>query len=362
MPVRGTFSRRCLGSQALAVCIGVAAPGLPPVTARAGHARHPAVPLAPATANHRGPGGHGRLADHDGRPASGATARGPARAGAPRRRRGQPPPRRTLPHRAPSHATAPRRIVPDAILHQRRPKWITRIVDSSLFAHSFFSPRTSLPRYIAEKGGNIPAGSSREDASFGASCARRLEKKGSDRWVERTKRFSASTAVLPKIPHSNSCKRVRNRPLRPCRGRFGTLLQQLECGIFGRTALSARNITDQVDRSGSSSHQVVAVCERAHFLAAASAHRAALAIVSQPTGKTTVPPSAPSRSNLRSRSVLPTCPASSLAKQWLKMKRAYEKPRPILSRMSLPPPPPLSPSPPPLPPSPPPPPTLPALS
>jgi len=46
---------------------------------------------------------------------------------------------------------------------------------------------------IAGKGVNISAGSSREDASFGASCARRLEKKeGSDRWVERTKRFSAS--------------------------------------------------------------------------------------------------------------------------------------------------------------------------
>jgi len=29
------------------------------------------------------------------------------------------------------------------------------------------------------------------------------------------------TAVLPKTPHSNSCKRVPNRPLRPRRGRFG---------------------------------------------------------------------------------------------------------------------------------------------
>jgi len=69
-------------------------------------------------------------------------------------------------------------IVPDVILDQRRPKWITRIVDSSLFAHCFFSPRTPLPRYIAEQGIHIPAGSSREDASVGASCARRLEKKG----------------------------------------------------------------------------------------------------------------------------------------------------------------------------------------
>jgi len=45
------------------------------------------------------------------------------------------------------------------------------------------------------------------------------------------------TAVLPKIPHSNSCKRVPHRPLRPRRGRLGTLLQQYECGIFGRTAV-----------------------------------------------------------------------------------------------------------------------------
>ena len=29
-------------------------------------------------------------------------------------------------------------------------------------------------------------------------------------------------------------------PLRPRRGRFGTLLQQLECGIFGRTAVGTR--------------------------------------------------------------------------------------------------------------------------
>jgi len=45
------------------------------------------------------------------------------------------------------------------------------------------------------------------------------------------------TVVLPKIPHCNSSKRVPNRPLRGRRGRFGTLLQQLECGIFGRTAV-----------------------------------------------------------------------------------------------------------------------------
>jgi len=45
------------------------------------------------------------------------------------------------------------------------------------------------------------------------------------------------TAVLPKIPHSNCGKRVPNRSLRGRRGRFGTLLQLLECGIFGRTAV-----------------------------------------------------------------------------------------------------------------------------
>jgi len=46
------------------------------------------------------------------------------------------------------------------------------------------------------------------------------------------------TAVLPKIPHCNSSKNVPNRPLRGRRGRFGTLLQQLECGIFERTAVA----------------------------------------------------------------------------------------------------------------------------
>jgi len=50
----------------------------------------------------------------------------------------------------------------------------------------------------------------------------------------------ASTAVLPKIPHSNSSKSVPNRPLRGRRGRFGTLLQQLECVIFERTAVRPR--------------------------------------------------------------------------------------------------------------------------
>jgi len=53
-----------------------------------------------------------------------------------------------------------------------------------------------------------------------------------------------TTAVLPKIPHPNSCKRVPNRPLRGRRGRFGTLLQLLECGIFGRTAVTVRRLAD----------------------------------------------------------------------------------------------------------------------
>jgi len=47
----------------------------------------------------------------------------------------------------------------------------------------------------------------------------------------------ASTAVLSKIPHCDSSKSAPNRPLWGRRGRFGTLLQQLECGIFGRTAV-----------------------------------------------------------------------------------------------------------------------------
>ena len=47
------------------------------------------------------------------------------------------------------------------------------------------------------------------------------------------------TAVRLKIPHSNCCKIVPNRPLRGRRGRFGTLSQLLECGIFGRTAVEA---------------------------------------------------------------------------------------------------------------------------
>jgi len=44
--------------------------------------------------------------------------------------------------------------------------------------------------------------------------------------------FLLRTAVLLRIPHLNCCKIVPNRPLRGRRGRFGTLLQLLECGIF----------------------------------------------------------------------------------------------------------------------------------
>jgi len=40
-----------------------------------------------------------------------------------------------------------------------------------------------------------------------------------------------------RLPHSNCCKRVPNRPLPPHRGRFGTLLELLQWGILGRTAV-----------------------------------------------------------------------------------------------------------------------------
>jgi len=53
-------------------------------------------------------------------------------------------------------------------------------------------------------------------------------------------RYLQYTAVLPKIPHCNCSKSVPNRPLWGRSGRFGTLLQQLECGIFGRTAVNPK--------------------------------------------------------------------------------------------------------------------------
>jgi len=61
--------------------------------------------------------------------------------------------------------------------------------------------------------------------------------KWSPRLIASSTLFVDATAVLPKIPHVSSCRRVPNRPLRPRRGRFRTLLQLLQCGIFGRTAV-----------------------------------------------------------------------------------------------------------------------------
>ena len=49
--------------------------------------------------------------------------------------------------------------------------------------------------------------------------------------------LSHPTAVLPNIPLCNCSKSVPNRPLWGRSGRFGTLLQQWECGILGRTAV-----------------------------------------------------------------------------------------------------------------------------
>jgi len=57
-----------------------------------------------------------------------------------------------------------------------------------------------------------------------------------------------TTAVLSKIPHSNCCKRVPNQPLRPRSGRFGTLPQHLEYGIFYRTAVGAQTQTKNASR------------------------------------------------------------------------------------------------------------------
>jgi len=98
--------------------------------------------------------------------------------------------------------------------------------------------RLSTPRKV--RGGSwCPRQRAREDAAAhptGAELADALYA----RIGTRTK--IAFTAVLPKIPHSNCCKRVPNRPLRGRRGRFRTLLQLFvfECGIFGRTAVDGR--------------------------------------------------------------------------------------------------------------------------
>ena len=45
------------------------------------------------------------------------------------------------------------------------------------------------------------------------------------------------TAVLSKIPHSNCCKKSAKSASTTPQGRFGTLLEQLECGLFERTAV-----------------------------------------------------------------------------------------------------------------------------
>jgi len=87
-------------------------------------------------------------------------------------------------------------------------------------------------------------------------------------------RILLHTAVLSKIPHCNSFKSVLNRPLRGRRGRFGTILQQLQCGIFERTAVRDsecvlccyRSILDSLTRwwqlvtSGCHVQQVVYLC------------------------------------------------------------------------------------------------------
>jgi len=44
-----------------------------------------------------------------------------------------------------------------------------------------------------------------------------------------------------------SSKSASTTPLRPRRGRFGTLLQQLECGIFGITAVRCTLLLEELD-------------------------------------------------------------------------------------------------------------------
>jgi len=69
----------------------------------------------------------------------------------------------------------------------------------------------------------------------------RWESGGRSAYTSARNERGRHTAVLSKIPHSNCCKRVPNRPLRPRRGRFGTFLELLQCGIFGRTAVHRNN-------------------------------------------------------------------------------------------------------------------------
>ena len=81
----------------------------------------------------------------------------------------------------------------------------------------------------------VRSGGRRGDCERGARRQRRGRQAGAALGALREK--SACTAVLPKIPHCNSSKSVPNRLLRGRRGRFGSLLEQLECGSFGRTAV-----------------------------------------------------------------------------------------------------------------------------
>jgi len=56
---------------------------------------------------------------------------------------------------------------------------------------------------------------------------------------------------------SKCCKSDPNRPLRGGRGRFGTLLQQIECGIFERTAVgltSSRSFVEDQSHGRAKTH------------------------------------------------------------------------------------------------------------
>jgi len=64
----------------------------------------------------------------------------------------------------------------------------------------------------------------------------------------RARHAMYSTAVLPKIPHSNCCKKVPNRPLRRRGERCGTLLQLLECGNLGRKAVRSKYYLPTLER------------------------------------------------------------------------------------------------------------------
>jgi len=61
------------------------------------------------------------------------------------------------------------------------------------------------------------------------------------------------TAVLSKLQQSNCFASVSNRPLRGHRGRFGTLLQQLEWGNFERTAVFV-DFIDEGHQRGEGGH------------------------------------------------------------------------------------------------------------